>query len=327
MALSSPPVALVLRALGLGDFLTGVPALRALRRALPGYELVLASPEELEPLVQLAAVAARVVNCVGLDDDHLVEANLCPEIAVNLHGRGPQSSRLLQKLASHRLVAFECAEADVVGPPWRADEHEVRRWCRLVREGLGAPADPADLAIAAPRQLPAAERAVVIHPGAAFASRRWPASRFSQVAAWAMSTGSPVVVTGSPSETELAEQVAADAGLTAADVLAGQTTLLELASLVADARLVICGDTGVAHLATAFRTPSVVLFGPVAPNLWGPPDNGPHASLWHRDVPGNPWGSSADPALLRISVGEVVGAAEQLLSDYANESARAHRSV
>lgn len=313
MALSSPPVALVLRALGLGDFLTGVPALRALRRALPGYELVLASPEALEPLVQLAEVADRVVNCVGLDDDHLVEADLCPEIAVNLHGRGPQSSRLLKRLAPHRLVAFGCAEADVVGPTWRAGEHEVRRWCRLVREGLGAPADPADLAIAAPRQVPAAEHAVVIHPGAAFASRRWPASRFSQVAAWAVSTGAPVVVTGSASEMELAEQVAADAGLTAADVLAGQTTLLELASLVAGARLVICGDTGVAHLATAFRTPSVVLFGPVPPQHWGPPAGGPHIALWKGSDRGDPWGNSVDPSLLTISVEEVIGAAELLL--------------
>jgi len=54
-------------------------------------------------------------------------------------------------------------------------------------------------------------------------------------------------------------------------VLAGRTTLPQLAALVAEASLVVCGGTGIAHLATAVGTPSVVLFGPVPPEHWGPP--------------------------------------------------------
>ena len=50
----SRPTALVLRALGLGDFLTGLPALALLRRSLPGFRIVLAAPLVLEPLARLA---------------------------------------------------------------------------------------------------------------------------------------------------------------------------------------------------------------------------------------------------------------------------------
>jgi ADP-heptose:LPS heptosyltransferase len=74
--------------------------------------------------------------------------------------------------------------------------------------------------------------------------------------------GSPGPLTGGAAERELAAGIAASAGLAPDRVLAGRTDLLGLASLVAAARLLISVDTGVAHLATATGTPSVVLLGP-----------------------------------------------------------------
>ena len=85
------------------------------------------------------------------------------------------------------------------------------------------------------------------------------------------------------------------------------------AALVAAARVVVCGDTGVAHLATAYRRPSVVLFGPVSPHLWGPPDRPQHVVLWHGDGTGDPWGTTLDPALDAIDVDEVLAALDGLL--------------
>jgi ADP-heptose:LPS heptosyltransferase len=90
--------------------------------------------------------------------------------------------------------------------------------------------------------------------------------------------------------------------------------LPELARLVGSAQLVLCGDTGVAHLATALRTPSVVLFGPVSPALWGPlVDRDRHAVIFRGDGAGDPHGDTLDPALARIGAEEVIGTARALM--------------
>lgn len=319
MALSRPSL-LVLRALGLGDLLTGVPALRALRRAFPGRELVLAAPRVLEPLVGLAGAADRLVDTNGLGP--VPWHGRAPEVAVNLHGKGPRSHAVLSGLHPGRLVAFACADAGHDGPDWRQEEHEVRRWCRLLAEDLQIPVDPRDLALPTPEAPAHRPGAVVVHPGAAFPSRRWPPERFAAVARWAAGQGYDVVVTGGSEERGLAEAVRRTAGLSSDAVLAGRTDLVGLAAEIAAARLLVSGDTGVAHLASAFSTPSVLLFGPTPPARWGPPAEGPHAVLWHGDGrsegqgdrQGDPWGQEVDPALLEIQVDEVVGAARRLLA-------------
>ena len=190
------------------------------------------------------------------------------------------------------------------GPPWRAGEHEVARWCRLV-QAAGLPADPARLALRPP---PGAgdgplAGATVVHPGAASEARRWPAARFAALARAERCAGRRVVITGSASERGLATAVAAAADLGDDAVLAGRTTLAELAGIVAGAGRVVCGDTGVAHLATAFGTPSVVLFGPTPPTHWGPPATlrARHRVLW-TGRPGDPHAGRVDAGLLGISV-------------------------
>jgi ADP-heptose:LPS heptosyltransferase len=149
----------------------------------------------------------------------------------------------------------------------------------------------------------------VIHPGAASAARRWPAPRWAAVARALQEAGRHVVVTGSAAERELAGSVARAAGLPDAAVLAGRTDLGTLAAVVAHAGQVLCGDTGVAHLATAFGTPSVVLFGPTPPSEWGPPRDRPQHVALHRGGRGDPHGATTDPGLLDIAVGDVLVAA------------------
>jgi ADP-heptose:LPS heptosyltransferase len=310
------PLLVAYRALGLGDLLTGVPALRALAAAFPGHRRVLAAPAALAPLAELSGAVDATVDTAALAP--MPPALHGADVAVNLHGSGPESHRVLRAAHPRRLLAFGPPD----GPPWRDDEHEVARWCRLL-EAYGIAADPADLRLPAPPWAPpdGAAGTTVIHPGAAFPARRWPPRCWAEVARAELAAGRRVVVTGGATERVLAEAVAREAGLPAAAVLAGRTDLRGLAALVSGAGRVACGDTGVAHLATAFGTPSVVLFGPTPPALWGPPPEGPHRVLW-TGRRGDPHGAEPDPGLLEIGVAEVVAALDAVAAPARALSAR-----
>lgn len=309
------PVLLALRALGLGDLLTAAPALRGLATAFPRHRRVLAAPATMRPLVSLITDGeGRPVVDGLLDTPGLHSPPACApavEVAVNLHGRGPESHHLLLSLMPGRLLGFAHPQvAESSGAPrWRAGEHEVQRWCRMLTE-LGVACDAAELEIDCPSLSSSLPRdslgATLLHPGAASAARRWPPERWARLAASERAAGRAVLVSGGPRERELAEAVAVRAGLPASSVLAGQLTLRDLAALVGAAGLVVCGDTGVGHLATALGTPSVLLFGPTSPAEWGPPsERTVHRVLW-KGLRGDPHADAPDQGLLRIGVREVL---------------------
>jgi ADP-heptose:LPS heptosyltransferase len=313
MRRSGRPALLALRALGLGDLLTAVPALRALARGFAEHRLVVATPKRLAPLALHAGIADEVLAQEGLAPLDIQPPS--PDVAVNLHGRGPESHRVLLATGPRRFIAFAHEEIPETSgkPELNDDEHEAKRWCRLVSE-MGINADPNDLSIAAPsgRTPSFARGATVVHPGAASLSRRWPAERWADVAQAESARGRSVILTGSASEIALARFIARRAGLGPHSVYAGRTDVLELASLVAVAGRVVSGDTGIAHLATALGTPSVVLFGPVSPNVWGPPhDRLKHRVLWNGRT-GDPTARTVDPGLLSIGPDEVIAALEEL---------------
>lgn len=306
----------LLRALGLGDFLTGVPAYRAVRRAFPRATVQLAAPAALAELVPLTGAIDRLLPAGELEP--IPWAGPPPAVAIDLHGRGPASHRLVAALRPARLITFGGPHGGgYSGPPWRAGEHEVARWCRLCAES-GIPADAGDLRLPAPAGWPGGQgpAPTLIHAGAAAASRRWPASRFAAVARQFHRDGHRVLLTGSAGERAAADGLARLAGLPPAAVLAGRTSLTGLAALAARARLIVSGDTGLAHLAVAYGRPSVTLFGPTPPAEWGPPSHPRHQVLWPAPpgYRGDPHGRRTDPVLAAIGVADVLAAARSAKS-------------
>jgi len=297
----------VLRALYLGDFLAAVPAFRAIRRAFGEAHIVLAAPSRLTALSDLLDGAIDEIA-------HSVELEPLPprardaDVGIDLHGCGPASQRLLLSGGARRLIAFRREEIPEThdGPAYDTTEHEVARWCRLLG-AYGIPADPDELDLRVPdASAPEFARgATLVHPGAASEARCWPVEHFIEVVRAERERGRSVILTGDARERDRALAIARAVRLPETHVFAGRTDLRDLAALVAASARVVCGDTGVAHLATAFRRPSVVLFGPTPPTTWGPPPRAIHRVIWNGTT-GDPHGDRVDRGLASIGADRVI---------------------
>ena len=251
---------------------TALPALRGLRTLVPRSRLVLAAPEWLTPVARLSGAVDEVVPTQPLGR---VDGGPY-DLAVNLHGCDPRSTDSLRRLQPDELWAYDGARRSALagrrarGLPLVPTRRGLRRACDR---------DALDLA---PPPSSAPSDCTVIHPGAAFGSRRWPAARWAEVARQLAAEGHRVVVTGSDAKNGISRREwPARRRCPPTTSWPGRLELADLCALIARARLVLTVDNGVGHLATAYRTPSVVLFGPVGPDRWGPPPHRTtHRALW-----------------------------------------------
>jgi lipopolysaccharide heptosyltransferase II len=112
---------------------------------------------------------------------------------------------------------------------------------------------------------------IALHAGAHNGqAKRWPARHWATLAGrLANELGALVVLTGAPSEAPLAEKISYAAGAPLLN-LCGKTSLPELKALLAQADLVISGDSGPMHIACAVGAPVIALHGPTDPAISGP---------------------------------------------------------
>ena len=100
-------------------------------------------------------------------------------------------------------------------------------------------------------------------------AKRWPAERFAELCDRLSETGSKVLLMGSEADRDVSQLVAAQARFKPID-LCGITSLEEAAAILSQLDLFVSNDMGLAHLAPAVGTQTVVIFGPTNPETTRP---------------------------------------------------------
>jgi lipopolysaccharide heptosyltransferase I len=280
---------LIVRLGSLGDVIHAIPVAAALRERYPfaridwmvdprylavldlvqGLDVRIPVDPRRSPRALLSTIGAlrRVRYTAAIDLQGLVKSAVLARAAGAWHTIGFPREQLREPLARSFY-----SDAPDPGP----HAHVVFRNLALLRP-LGArdlrPAFP----IATP-VTPAVEDVshrfgtagyALINPGAAWPNKRWPASRFGEVAAaLARTRGLRSIVLWGPGEEPLARAVAEASG--GAAETAPPTDVVDLFGIARGARLMISGDTGPLHIAAAMETPIVALFGPTRADRNGP---------------------------------------------------------
>ena len=106
----------------------------------------------------------------------------------------------------------------------------------------------------------------ILNPGGNNPAKRWPPDRFGAVGRHLIERhGMTVLVSGSPGERELCDQIASAIGAGATSLASRGVRLASLKAVIQRSRIMITNDTGPRHIAAAFDIPLVSLFGPTDP--------------------------------------------------------------
>ena len=284
------PRILVVTLRRLGDVLLTTPLIRSLRRAWP--------QARIEALV-FADTAGILQGNPDLDD--VVTIPPQPSIAQTLR----LGARLFRRYdlaistqSGDRPTTFAIAAGRARVAPVAANVngrvkealltrgiavtpglHQVEEMLRLA-DALGIARVPE---LVCPRVAEAGERPAgpyaVIHAAPMFRYKQWTMSGWRELASALAARGLTVIATGGPAEAErhYLDAVWNDAPVTRRD---GQLAWPQLAGLLSQAHVYIGPDTSVTHLAAASGCPTVALYGPTDPRLWGPWPVGGMDQIW-----------------------------------------------
>jgi len=274
----------------LGDVLLTTPLIRSLKRAFPqaridalvfvGTEGVLAGNPDLATIVtmpQRPGLADTLSLCARLfrryDLAVSVQSGDRPigfALIAGRHSAGPVEPTGLASAIKRALLSRSYMRD--------RSEHRVADILRLT-DLIGVPAH-SDVICPAPGPRPRlapTQPYAVIHAAPMFIYKRWTADGWAALAAALRERGCAVAATGAASDRDYLDSVWRDAPVVRLD---GKLDWPELTALIADARVYIGPDTAITHLAAAAGTPTVALYGPTDPRLWGPWPRGGLESSW-----------------------------------------------
>lgn len=333
---------LVVRLRSIGDTVLSTPSLYALRRFLPEAEIDVLLEDWVAPLLE---GYTDVTNIISVERGNVrSRARVAKQlrerrydVAFNLHG-GTTATILTRATGARHRVGYRAYRysrlhnhaAPSANQLWgKQATHSAEQQLTLLG-WTGVPVTdrpPARLAVTEraassikgkllSEGIEEAAPFVLMHPAAAFETKQWAATNFARVAEELHGRGLAVVAVAAASERATINALRESSKAPVAAFT--ELSLPEVTALAARARLFVGNDSGIAHMASAVRTPSVVIFGSSNVSHWRPWAN-PSSEVVREELPCQPCPGYAcaeferPECIRRVRVEQVMGAISRVM--------------
>jgi predicted lipopolysaccharide heptosyltransferase III len=332
---------LVVRLRSIGDTVLATPSLFALKRFLPHAQVDILVEDWVAPLL---TDHPHVDNVVMLERGGVVARTRAArelrggryDVVYNLHG-GTTATFLTRATGARHRVGFKTYQyaklhtelVPASASLWNQQKvHSVEQQLALLgytgvpvsdrpRTNLGISSVATERVGQHLAAAGLADRKIaLVHPAAALETKRWRAENFARVAEYLTERGFAPVAIAAPNEAEIVNDLLSKA---AVKIVALELSLPEVTALAARSQLFVGNDSGIAHIAAAVGTPSVVVFGSSNTAHWRP-WNRAAAQVVFEEMPCQPCHGyfcekfPQPECILRVPVDRVVAAIERCLN-------------
>ena len=290
---------LVIRLRSIGDTVLSTPSLIALRRFLPDAQIDILLEDWVAPLLANFDAVDNVIAVGKSEIDRLKAARQIRrnryDVVFNLHG-GTTSTLLTRATgAPHRVGYANYQYSNLYNHLlssssdfWKKDKtHSAEQQLALLGF-VGVPVDDRPRSMLtvssdAKRSIDARfdtdKRYALLHPASLFATKQWSTEKFARVADHLADQGIASVAVAARNERAVlaALQEHARSEIRVFDDL----TLPEITALADEAAIFVGNDSGIAHIAAAVNTPTVVVFGSSNRDHWRPWTDAPNEIVFN----------------------------------------------
>ncbi|MEZ5427240.1 MAG: glycosyltransferase family 9 protein [Pyrinomonadaceae bacterium] len=332
---------LVVRLRSIGDTVLATPSLLALRRHLPEARIDVLLEDWVAPVLDGFGAVDNVIRVSKKSKDRIRLARLLRrtqyDVAFNLHG-GTTSTFLVRASGAKHRVGFSNYQYGFLynhrlssaSDFWEQKKtHSAEQQLALlgftgvpVKDKPKTHLDVTEDALTSIEKRIKSEirnpksKIAMLHPAAAFATKQWAAENFARVAGFLSEKGFQVMAVAAKRERPVLDELERSART---EVLAfDDLTLPEITALASRAAVFVGNDSGIAHIAGAVGTPSVVIFGSSNRDHWRPWTDAPHQIVYEefacQPCPGYTCAEFGEPrCILSVRVEKVIEATERLL--------------
>jgi lipopolysaccharide heptosyltransferase II len=324
---------LVVRLRSIGDTVLATPSLTALKGFLPNLEIDILLEDWVASLLEGHDAVDNIITTGKTFTEKLKTARRLRErrydVVFNLHGGSTSTFLTYATGAAHRVgykgYRYAFFYTDLLSSSsdfWqRNPTHSAEQQLALIGY-VGVPVEdrprsslPVGNTCVSGRRVP--ECFALFHPTAAFDTKIWPIANFARIAEQLHARGIETVAVATKTETALLNELKAISKVPITPF--NDLSLPEITALASKAKLFVGNDSGIAHIAAAVNTPTVVIFGSSNRDHWYPWTDAPNEIVFNefhcQPCPGYECKEFGDPKCIKsVTVEQVITALEKVLS-------------